>query len=122
MQGEVIDSSVIRRSRWDGPFAMSYMLQNTTSAQVLSSTQTLPYALVYNSGTTPINVTMYTPSPTTQMWCHEIINLGTGAGAITVKGASAGNPTVGTIPAGKRGEIVWNPFASPQDWTVYLSA
>lgn len=122
MQGEIIESARVRRSLWDGPFAMSYQLQNTTTAVVLSAGMQYPYALVYNPGTTPINVTMYTPNPATVMWCHEIINLGTGAGAITVKGASSGNPTVGTIAAGKRGEVVWNPFASPQDWTVYLSA
>lgn len=122
MQGELIESCRIRRSSWEGPFAMSYTLQATTTAVVLASGAQLPYALVYNPGTTAINLTMYSPTPANLMWCHEIINLGTSTGAITVKGASAGNPTIGTIPAGKRGEVVWNPFASPQDWTVYLSA
>jgi hypothetical protein len=123
MQGEIIESSRIRRSMWDGPFAMSYQLQNTTSPVVLGAGAQLPYALVYNPGTTPITVTMYTPNPSNIMWCHEIINLGTGAGTITVKGASAGNPSLSpTVAAGKRAEVVWNPFAATPDWTVYVSA
>lgn len=122
MQGEILDSCRIRRSSWEGPFAMSCTMQNTTVSQVLSPGINYPYALVYNPGTTPINVTMYTPNPANLMWCHELINMGTGAGAITVKGASTGNPTLNTIPAGKRGEIVWNPFQATPDWNVFLSA
>lgn len=121
MQGEIIESARIRKSMWDGPFAMSYSIQNITTSFTMNSNP--PYAIVINSGTTPINITMYTPSPSNNiMWCHEIINNGTGAGALTIKGASAGNPTIGTIAAGKRGELIWNPTQATPDWNVFLSA
>lgn len=121
MQGEIIEASRIRRSMWDGPFAMSYAMYNTTTNFVWPANP--PYALVINNGTTPINVTMYTPSPAIGiMWCHELISMATGAGAITIKGASAGNPTIGTLPVGKRAEIVWNPLQATPDWNVFLSA
>lgn len=126
MQGEILDGCRIRKSMWDGPFAMSYAVTNTTTNyQVPPGTASggPPYAIVINNGTTPINVTMYTPVPATGiMWCHEIISMATGAGAITIKGASSGNPTIGTLPVGKRAEVVWNPFQATPDWNVFLSA
>ena len=122
MQGQMFDQTRFRRCVWDGAFGLSYGFFNTTANFQFPGVSP-PYAIAISNGITPINVTMYTPSPAVGvMWCHELINLGTGAGTITVKGASAGNPTIGTVAAGKRAEIVWNPTAATPDWVVFLSA
>jgi hypothetical protein len=117
MQGELIESSRLRRSSWDGPFGMTYSNQTITGAYTVPSTA--PYMIVLSAAGAQ-NATMYTPPVTNVMWCHEL--WASGAGTITIKGASAGNPTIGTVAAGKRAEIVWNPMASPQDWVTFLSA
>jgi len=126
MQGEVIESCRIRKSLWDGPFAAS------SQYTVISGAYSVPggagfspaYCIVLNPGAngSPFNVTMYAPVPPTLMWCHEIVNVGTGAGGLQVKGASAGNPNIGLIAAGKRGELIWNIYSSPPDWQCLLSA
>ena len=125
MQGEVIDSSRIRKCLWDGPFAMtSQNLAISGAFQVPGGgvNQSPPYMIMLNPGVTTQNVTMYAPNPSTVMWCHEIWNTATATGVLTLKGASAGNPTIGTVAAGKRAEVVWNLYASPQEWAAFLSA
>ena len=117
MQGEIIENSRLRKSMWEGPFGMTYSTQTISGAYTVPNTA--PYMIVLSAASAQ-NAQMYMPPVTNVMWCHEMY--ASGAGAITVKGANTGNPTVGTIPAGKRGEIVWNPMASPQEWTVFLSA
>jgi hypothetical protein len=67
-------------------------------------------------------VTMYLPNPATVMWCHEIVNNAATALSITLKGANTGNPTIGTIAQGKRAEVIWNIYSSPQEWIALLSA
>jgi len=122
MQGQMFDLSRFRRCVWDGPFGLSFGFMNTTTSFNFPSVSP-PYAIAVSNGVTPLNVTMYVPVPATGiMWCHELINLGTGAGTITIKGSSSGNPTVGSVAAGKRAEIVWNPTAATPDWVVFLSA
>ena len=121
MQGEIIEASRLRKSMWDGPFGMSYSSQTISGAYTVSPQA--PYMIVLSAAVAQ-NVTMYNPASATPpvspnvMWCHEIF--AAGAGALTIKGTQG--TTVGTIPAGKRGEIVFNPMASPQDWLVFLSA
>jgi hypothetical protein len=116
MQGEIIESSRLKKSLWDGPFGMSYSYQTITGTYTVPANNP-PYMIVLSAAGAQ-NVNMYTPAVTTVMWCHEI--WAAGAGALTIKGTQGS--TVGTIPAGKRGEIVFNPQSSPQDWTVFVSA
>ena len=122
MQGEMIESTRIRKCLWDGPFAMSssYLSIGTTyTVPGGGLTQTPPYCLVLNPSAAS-TVTMYLPNPATVMWCHEIVNVS--AFAITLKGANTGNPTIGTIAAGKRAEVIWNLYGSPPEWVALLSA
>ena len=126
MQGEVAENCRIRKCMWDGPFAMSSIYTPISGAYQVpgGANQTAPYCIVLNPGAnaSAYNVTMYAPVPATVMWCHEIVNVGSGAGGLQVKGASTGNPNLAVIPAGKRGELIWNLYASPPDWQCLLSA
>ena len=124
MQGEMIESSRIRKSLWDGPFAMSSQYSSIGAtytipggAGVLNSSPA--YCIVLNPSAAS-TVTMYLPNPATVMWCHEIVNVS--ANAITLKGGNTGNPTIGTIAAGKRGEVLWNLYAATPEWVCLLSA
>ena len=120
MQAQMFDNCRVRRSMWDGAFGLSYSLTNTTTAFTVGANP--PYAIAVNPGSTAINVTMYTPSPSPNpiMWCHEVINLGNTTGVITLKGTQG--TTIGTVPVGKRAEVVFAPMLSPQDWVVFPSA
>ena len=124
MQGENLESCRIRKSLWDGPFAMGSQYSSIGATYTIpgGAGQSPPYCLVINPGAnaSAFNVTMYMPVPSTVMWCHEIINVS--ANAITLKGANTGNPTIGTIAAGKRGEVLWNLYAAPPEWVCLLSA
>ena len=126
MQGEVVESCRIRKSMWDGPFAMSSQYTPISGAYQVPGGpgQSPPYCIILIPGAnaSAYNVTMYMPIPPTVMWCHEIVNVGSGAGGLQVKGASAGNPNIGLIAAGKRGELIWNIYGSPQEWQCLLSA
>ena len=124
MQGEMLESCKIRKSLWDGPFAMGSQYSTVGATYTIpgggtTMNQAPTYAIVL-SPTIASSVTMYLPNPANQMWCHEIINVG--AFAITVKGANTGNPTIGTIAAGKRGEVLWNLYAATPEWVCLLSA
>ena len=124
MQGEMIESCKIRKSLWDGPFAMSSSFTTIGATYTIPGSglnQTPPYCMVL-APTIASTVTMYLPNPATVMWCHEIVNAAGGAFSITLKGANTGNPTIGTIAQGKRGEVVWNIYSSPQEWLCLLSA
>jgi len=124
MQGESIESCKIRKSLWDGPFAMSSSFLTLSGAYTVpggAGGQSPPYCMVFSLGAAQ-NVTMYMPSPANLMWCHEIVNASTAANSITLKGANTGNPTIGTIAQGKRGEVVWNLYASTPEWICLLSA
>ena len=124
MQGELLESCKIRKSLWDGPFAMSSSFTTLSGAYVVPGggpNQSPPYCMVMSLGAAQ-NVTMYLPNPATVMWCHEIVNASAGAFSITLKGANTGNPTIGTIAQGKRAEVIWNVYASPQEWVALLSA
>ena len=116
MQSEIVDSSRLRKSSWDGPFGMSYQQSTITGAFTVPPVNA-PYMIALSAASAQ-NVTMYTPQVTNVMWCHEIWSQG--AGTLTVKGTQG--TTVGTIASGKRAEVVWNPMASPQDWVCFLSA
>jgi hypothetical protein len=124
MQGQLIEQTRVRKSMWDGAFGLGYALVNTTVNFNFPANG--PYAIAISNGTTPLNVTMYDPTvPANQMapgvmWCHELINLGTGAGAITVKGKGGG--TIGTLNAGKRAELIWVPVQTVNEWVCFLSA
>ena len=123
MQGEIIDSCRVRKSLWDGPFAMTSQNLAIAGAYTVPGgglNQTPPYMIVLNPGATTQVVTMYAPNPGTVMWCHEIWNSSTGAGALTLHGIAGG--TIGTVAPGKRAEVVWNIYASPQEWVAFLSA
>ena len=126
MQGEVIESCRLWKCMWDGPFAASSQYSSIAGAyQVPGGANLSPaYCIVLNPGAnaSAYNVTMYVPVPATVMWCHEIVNVGSGAGGLQVKGASTGNPNIGLIAAGKRGELIWNIYSSPPDWQCLLSA
>jgi len=122
MQGQLIEYSKIRKSVWDGPFGLGVGQISTTSTYNFPSNG--PYAIAINNGTTAIQVNMYDPtaggsqvSPNV-MWCHELINLGTSTGTMTVKGKAGG--TIGSVPAGKRAELVWCPNLS--EWGCFVSA
>jgi hypothetical protein len=125
MQGEMIESSRIRKCLWDGPFAMSSQYSSVGTTYTIpggtAQNQTPAYCIVLNPSAAS-TVTMYLPNPTPNqlMWCHEVVNVSTFA--ITLKGANTGNPTIGTIAAGKRAEVIWNPYSSPQEWVALLSA
>ena len=123
MQGENLESCRIRKSLWDGPFAMGSQYSSIGATYTIpggaSVNQAPTYAMVLNPSAAS-TVTMYLPNPATVMWCHEIINVS--ANAITLKGANTGNPTIGTIAAGKRGEVLWNLYAAPPEWVCLLSA
>jgi hypothetical protein len=124
MQGELIESCRVRKSLWDGPFAMSSSFTTLSGAYTVPGgglNQSPPYCMVFSLGAAQ-NVTMYLPNPATVMWCHELVNAAAGAFSITLKGASAGNPTIGTIAQGKRAEVIWNIYATPQEWVALLSA
>ena len=123
MQGELIESCRVRKSLWDGPFAMTSQNLAISGAYTLPGSglnQSPPYMIVLNPGASTYNVTMYTPNPATVMWCHEIWNSSTGAGSLTIKGIAGA--TIGTVAPGKRAEVVWNIYASPQEWVAFLSA
>ena len=123
MQGENLEACRIRKSLWDGPFAMGSQYSSIGATYTIpggaSVNQSPTYAMVLNPSAAS-TVTMYLPNPATVMWCHEIINVS--ANAITLKGANTGNPTIGTIAAGKRGEVLWNLYAAPPEWVCLLSA
>ena len=124
MQGEMIETCKIRRSLWDGPFAMSssYLTIGATyTVPGAGLNQSPPYCMVLVP-TIASTVTMYLPNPATVMWCHEIVNQAGSALSITLKGANTGNPTIGTIAQGKRAEVIWNIYGSPQEWIALLSA
>jgi len=124
MQGEMIESCKIRKSMWDGPFAMSSSYATVGATYTIPGgglTQTPPYCMVLVP-TIASTVTMYLPNPATVMWCHEIVNNAATALSITLKGANTGNPTIGTIAQGKRAEVIWNIYSSPQEWIALLSA
>jgi len=124
MQGEVIESSRIRKCLWDGPFAMSSSYTTIGSTYTVPGgalNQMPPYCMVLVP-TLASTVTMYLPNPGTIMWCHEIVNNAASALSITLKGANTGNPTIGTIAQGKRAEVIWNIYGSPQEWQALLSA
>jgi hypothetical protein len=123
MQGELIESSVIRKSKWDGPFAMTSQNLAIAGAYTVpggAGGQSPPYMIVLNPGATTQVVTMYPPSPATVMWCHEIWNSSVGAGALTLHGVAGA--TIGSVAPGKRAEVVWNIYASPAEWVAFLSA
>ena len=126
MQNQIVENCRIRRSYWDGPFVASSQYNVIAGAfQVPGGAgQSPPYCLGINPGAnaSAFNVTMYMPVPSTVMWCHEIVNVGTGAGGLQIKGASAGNPNIAVIPAGKRGELIWNLYAATPEWSCLLSA
>src|SRR6516162_4024788 len=89
MQGQVFDLSRFRRCVWDGPFGLSFGFMNTTTSFNFPATSP-PYAIAVSNGTTPLNVTMYVPTPAVGiMWCHELINLGTGAGTLPSRDLAA---------------------------------
>ena len=122
MQGEMIESCRIRKCSWDGPFAMSSSYSSIGTTYTIPGggpNQSPPYCMVLNPSAAS-TVTMYLPIPATLMWCHEIVNVS--AFAITLKGANTGNPTIGTIAAGKRAEVIWNLYSSPPEWVALLSA
>jgi hypothetical protein len=124
MQGEMIESCRIRKSLWDGPFAMSSSYTTIGATYTVPGGalgQTPPYCMVLVP-TIASTVTMYLPNPATLMWCHEIVNSAATALSITLKGANTGNPTIGTIAQGKRAEVIWNIYSSPQEWIALLSA
>jgi len=125
MQGELIESSRIRKCLWDGPFAMT--TQNLTivaNYQVPGGAlnQSPPYMIMLNPGASTFNVTMYLPNPANVMWCHEIWNTIGATGVLTLKGANTGNPTIGSVAANKRAEVVWNFYAATPEWVAFLSA
>ena len=122
MQGEIIESSKIRKSLWDGPFAMSSQYSSIGTTYTIPGgglNQSPAYCMVLNPSAAS-TVTMYLPNPATIMWCHEIVNVSTFA--ISLKGANTGNPAIGTISAGKRGEVLWNLYSTPPEWVCLLSA
>jgi hypothetical protein len=125
MQGELIESCRVRKSLWDGPFAMtSQNLAISGAFQVPGGglNQTPSYMIMLNPGVTTQNVTMYLPNPATVMWCHEIWNTATATGVLTLKGANTGNPTIGSVTFGKRAEVVWNFYVATPEWAAFLSA
>lgn len=125
MQGEVVEASRIRKCLWDGPFAMTSQNLTITANYTVPGgglAQTPPYMIMLNPSVTTYNVQMYLPNPSTVMWCHEIWNTAAATGVLTLKGANTGNPTIGSVAAGKRAEVVWNIYASPQEWAAFLSA
>jgi hypothetical protein len=126
MQGELLESCRVRKSLWDGPFAMTSQNVSNLAApyQVPGGGlgQSPPYMLMFNPGVGTFNVTMYLPSPSSVMWCHEIWNTAAATGVLTLKGANTGNPTIGSVAAGKRAEVVWNFYAATPEWAAFLSA
>lgn len=125
MQGEVLESCRVRKSLWDGPFAMTSQNLAISANYVVPGGglgQSPSYMIMLNPGVNTYTVTMYLPNPGTVMWCHEIWNTASATGVLTLKGANTGNPTIGSVAAGKRAEVVWNLYASPQEWAAFLSA
>jgi hypothetical protein len=125
MQGQMIESARIRKSLWDGPFAMTNENLTITGAYQVpggAGGQSHPYMIMLNPGASTFNVTMYLPSPANVMWCHEIWNTVGATGILTLKGANTGNPTIGSVGAGKRAEVVWNYYAATPEWAAFLSA
>jgi hypothetical protein len=125
MQGELIESSRIRKCLWDGPFAMTNQNLSISGAYVVPGgaiNQAPPYMILLNPGVGTFNVTMYLPLPATVMWCHEIWNTAAATGVLTLKGANTGNPTIGSVAFGKRAEVVWNYYAATPEWAAFLSA
>lgn len=61
----------------------------------------MPYTLAYDPAATSRNVIMYTPAVPSLQHEHEIINIGTGAGALVIKAIDT-STTIGTLNAGER--------------------
>lgn len=123
MQGEILESSRLRKCLWDGPFAMTSQNLTISGAYALPGgavNQSPPYMIMLNPGATTQNVTMYSPLPANVMWCHEIWNTSVGAGSLTIKGV--GGATIGTVAPGKRAEVVWNYYLATPEWAAFLSA
>lgn len=83
-----------------------------TAAQVLVAG--MPYLLAYDPAATTRAITMYTPAVAGLAVEHEIVNIGTGAGNLTIQSPAAA--TIGSIPAGGRAIVRWVNGA----WNCYM--
>jgi hypothetical protein len=93
--------------------------QYSTISADLTVAQGGAYLIIVDPGTTARNLLLYTPTNNAVVHRHEIINLGTSTGVITVKDPT-NTTTYGTVPIGKKGEVMWNPKTAA--WQVFPSA
>ena len=77
-------------------------------------TQSMPHLVALDPASTGRNLLTYTPSVTALYRKHEIINISTGTGVLTVK-AKDGSTTIGTVAPGQRAELYWN----GSDWVCF---
>lgn len=76
----------------------------------------MPYALMFDPASTGRNITMYTPAVPTSLVKHELWNISSGTGVLTILDPT-GATTLGTVGPGQRAELFWNP--KTQAWEVY---
>ena len=86
----------------------SEVLAITAAVTVISGS---PMVLAYDPGSTGRNVTLYTPVVTSLWHKHEIMNISTGTGALSLLQPD-GVTAVGSVAPGQRSEIFWNPKTS----------
>lgn len=76
----------------------------------------MPAVLMFDPASTGRNIVTYTPSVVSLMHKHELWNISSGSGVLTVQDPTA-STTLGTVGPGQRGELFWNPKTSA--WEVY---
>ena len=113
-----LDGSRARGVIQDGPQLMNSSNQTLTASVTLGVGA--PYLIVLNPGVATYNVTMYTPPVPGIAIKHEVYNSAAATGVLTLKGIAGA--TIGSVAVGKRAEVIWNPYASPQEWVATLSA
>jgi len=86
----------------------------------ISANQTLvagmPRMLAFDPASTGRNIVLYTPSTPSLWHKHEIWNISTGTGILTLQQTDAAT-TVGTIAPGQSAEVYWNP--KTQTWQSF---
>lgn len=65
----------------------------------------MPYLLAFDPGATNRNVTLYTPTVTSLIHEHEIVNYSTGIGVLSILSPAAA--TIGTVGPGQRAIVRW---------------
>lgn len=112
-----LDNNRARGLLIDGPLLLtSEVLAITAAFTMLSG---MPHVIALDPASTGRNVTTYTPTDSAIVHKHEIFNISSGTGVLTVLDPT-GVTTLGTVAPGQRGEMFWSPKLAA--WQLFTQA